>query len=1422
MKRKKKSFRKNNLKKASIVCVIAVLMIMSTAINTVGLDKREFEKKLEIIQEEKDENPFSTPQTWNSLSYQFEFEKPKLKETRLYKEEFTKIEIEGCISLGKEIGSPNLPVKFVKLLIPYGKKVSDIQVSGELSDLDTRIFDLTRNPVAPYQQPMPIGEPAPDFIAFNKEEYRSSDFYPSEIIDNKLIGYSHGYAIYSFGISPVKYNPAEGTIVYYPLIDINIELKDNEEINPFYRDNKYDKAWVEKIVDNPEVLDSYPNLGGTSFSYPGGLCDPSDSYDYVIITTTNEDLDDWTIDSNHPYNWTSLMDKHETEDGLSCTLVTVQDIDACADYYNTDPLFNDTQAHVREFCRDAYQDWGTSYVLIGADDDQIPAREMDYDYESNVDADIYWNHLDKTFNDDGDYDWGEEGDSGFDLFAEMYIGRLTCDNPTDVCNWMNKSFYYADSYDKDYLENAAFYGGNTGWSCQGDDFIDYSAIKGTDDWLGPDPHADGPYPTWLGFQYGFETWNLLNIGKEYNMSVKWTAEPPNPGWQGGSESAAINGLKTAINNNDVTLISGIAHANSGMSLDVYDSDWESDYHNTKPFFLHDYGCHCGDIDTDDGVIHSMLFHSDTELAFATVYHTGYGWGNSDGTNSSSALQQKSFWDYMFDTTNNSLTALNWQLGKAMAWSKDTMAPTINWTSTGAPGSWRGTIESCLLFGDPAQRIKPPFQPEHGLAVFDLEVDSYVAHGETVYVEADVVNVGSNDETNIVVDFKVDDSVIDTTTIPNLNIGQMETLSFPWNPDYGTFLVGIRAQPVPGENITTNNEKNKTVHVIPAPDIWINPTDFTFNINTGDTDSDSLTIGNENWAETDLHFNISTAGGSWLSVIPDTGVVGIGSSTVLTVNVDATSLTEGDYHANIIIDSNDLDETVLYIPVDLHVVFGNDVGPLSVVTPTDQQLPGTYPVKADIYNFGSNSNTFVVNCTIFEGGGQQTEDFETSDGGYTHGDGPGVGTIDDWEWGVPTSGPGGAHSGSNVWATNLDGDHSNGADSVLDSAEIDLNMFAPEPELRYWQWYDHTTYDCGNVKISTDGGITWNLIYPDGGYTGTATGGNQGIPYEPAFTDSNHKFWHEVVFDLSAYEGETVKIRWHFGSTTTTTHPGWYIDDVSFKSALTLGPGDTVYTSEESISLPAYTSGIVDFSPQWDAQDLGYYAIQITTLLPTDEDTSNDQIIDVVEISMAPEGHISQLKPGWNFVSLPFNQTIDKSYLIVNYEGTNYNWAEATSPSNGPMVSSYLFGWNRDTQSYIFADTLEPGYGYWVYSYMDIELKAPVFSVNFDGYITTLKSGWNVIGIPNNLPEDKVDIIVESGGTEYTWAEAIDPANGPIIESYLFGWDNIAQSYIFSDTLNPGDALWLYSYEDDVVLKTGGTFIGELREMKPRWSPPPSP
>jgi hypothetical protein len=642
---------------------------------------------------------------FNKLEYKILFNEPDFKDIILENKSFTQVLMSNCISHG-DPGAPSLPNYPIKILIPYGKKISNINAYS--TDLNKLNIDISKKPIVPEQQPISIGINQTDNIfLLNDTIYNSTEPIYDKLYSNPEINYCRGYTILSVILKPVRYVPLEGEIFYYQEITLDIELKDNNVINPLFRNRNDDELWVKKLVYNPEVTKSYNSLNlPTKLEYSGGLCNPEDDYDYVILTTTANNLDHWATSPSTPYNWTSLMNKHESEDNLNCTLVTIQNISSCSAYWNSTALFNDTAAQIREFLRDAYQDWGLSYVLIGGDDDLIPAREMKYYYEDDVDSDLYWSNLDNTFNADQDSYWGEYTDGGFDLYSELYIGRLTCDVPQDVSNWMNKSFTYADSLNQDLIENAAFYGGALGWSCEGDDFIEYSALQGTNDWLGPDPDSHGVYPDWLGFQYGFETWNQENPDYLFNLSVKWTAETPNSGWSGGSEVAATSGLKNAINSNNVSLISGIAHASATMSLDVSASTWESDYTNTFPFFIHDYGCHCGDMDaSDDGVLHSMLFHSDTQLAFGCVYNTGYGFGSWADTNSSSALQQKLFWDYFFDIENNSGGQENWQLGKAMAYSKDAMAPTVNWTVSGAYESWRGIIQGCTLFADPAQRLK---------------------------------------------------------------------------------------------------------------------------------------------------------------------------------------------------------------------------------------------------------------------------------------------------------------------------------------------------------------------------------------------------------------------------------------------------------------------------------------------------------------------------------------------------------------------------------------------------------------------------------------------------------------------------------------------------------------------------------------------
>ncbi|MCK4595260.1 hypothetical protein KAT73_00635, partial [candidate division WOR-3 bacterium] len=169
----------------------------------------------------------------------------------------------------------------------------------------------------------------------------------------------------------------------------------------------------------------------------------------------------------------------------------------------------------------------------------------------------------------------------------------------------------------------------------------------------------------------------------------------------------------------------------------------------------------------------------------------------------------------------------------------------------------------------------------------------------------------------------------------------------------------------------------------------------------------------------------------------------------------------------------------------------------------------------------------------------SEDLEEDDGGFEA-------ILDDgfigWQWGIPTNpeGPANAHSGENVWATNLAGDYDDDADFSLIRKFIALS---DNPILYFWHWYDtENKWDGGNVKLSTDDGGSWTVISPMGGYDAV---GYSACDYESLFTGHNQGFWELEGFYLSDYvgSGDLFLLNWHFRSDGSAGYyPGWHLDD----------------------------------------------------------------------------------------------------------------------------------------------------------------------------------------------------------------------------------------------------------------------------------------
>ena len=90
--------------------------------------------------------------------------------------------------------------------------------------------------------------------------------------------------------------------------------------------------------------------------------------------------------------------------------------------------------------------------------------------------------------------------------------------------------------------------------------------------------------------------------------------------------------------------------------------------------------------------------------------------------------------------------------------------------------------------------------------------------------------------------------------------------------------------------------------------------------------------------------------------------------------------------------------------------------------------------------------------------------------------------------------------------------------------------------------DNHYWDGAVVELSVDGGTNFVMIEPVGGYPHRITD-NPASPFAPetpcyGATDG----WQPAVFDLSAFAGSMVQIRFRFGSDGFVRDEGWYIDN----------------------------------------------------------------------------------------------------------------------------------------------------------------------------------------------------------------------------------------------------------------------------------------
>ncbi|SDN33346.1 bacillopeptidase F. Serine peptidase. MEROPS family S08A [Psychrobacillus sp. OK028] len=198
------------------------------------------------------------------------------------------------------------------------------------------------------------------------------------------------------------------------------------------------------------------------------------------------------------------------------------------------------------------------------------------------------------------------------------------------------------------------------------------------------------------------------------------------------------------------------------------------------------------------------------------------------------------------------------------------------------------------------------------------------------------------------------------------------------------------------------------------------------------------------------------------------------------------------------------------------------GEFTVVIPGGLITGETFTYKWTINDFGNNevvSEEYViqVNPGISVG---YSEDFENTPVGWTS-----FGAKNSWEWGIPTSGPGGAASGEKVYATNLDGTYESSMNATLVMPPVDLTEGNSFLQFKQWHEFEQSSsgraWDYGHVFISTDQ-VEWTQLLK---VQGTSNG------------------WIDAEVDLSAYAGQRVYIGFNAFSDGSVVKNGWYLDDV---------------------------------------------------------------------------------------------------------------------------------------------------------------------------------------------------------------------------------------------------------------------------------------
>jgi hypothetical protein len=314
----------------------------------------------------------------------------------------------------------------------------------------------------------------------------------------------------------------------------------------------------------------------------------------------------------------------------------------------------------------------------------------------------------------------------------------------------------------------------------------------------------------------------------------------------------------------------------------------------------------------------------------------------------------------------------------------------------------------------------------------------------------------------------------------------------------------------------------------------------------------------------------------------------------------------------------------------------------------------------------------------------------------------------WELGTPAPPPS-ANSPTSCWGTELSGAYLSPTEYLLITPLINLSSEAiVSAQLSFWHTYSFASSDGGWVEVNSKGGMTGDLIRPNGGYPGVVNsilGANQG--YNGSITN-----WENAVFDLSAYIGQPIRLAFRFcGFMGDMFTRGWYIDDVAieveWRDAPLIGPDETkIGLAGDTIS---YNLTVTNFNVVPDYIDIHFFdtegwttvVLNATTHLPLKD---NGGQVGIPDVFLYPEESVDIIVN----ITIPlgvneWDVSDFTTFYATSFNNSQFDTAELVTKTPFPDVgvSSMSMPSLGQVDNTVVIDVSIENYGDWSVSF-DVE------------------------------------------------------------------------------------------------------------------------